>query len=99
PHGGSKPLLRVLDGGPEIATAHREFHRRISEAVFPPDVGRTLDSLDARDLSERNLRALGRRDEDLADRPEVLPVRRSPAHDEVEVFLALVDLRDRLSAD
>ena len=85
--------LRVGDGPCEIAPAHAEAHRREARGVLAEDARGARDRLDVRELAERDLRALGRGDEDLAQRAQVAAEALRPAHHHVEVLLPLVQLR------
>src|SRR5713101_9906999 len=91
---GGDALLRLLDARGEVAAAHGELHGRVSEGVLPVHHRRAFDRVYPGKLSERDLRPVRRGDEDLPDGPEILPIGLRPAHDQIEVLLPLVDLRD-----
>ena len=93
------PRMRVRDGGAEIASPHRELHRRIAAVVLAVDDGRPVLLGNPGQLTERNLRTVGCGNQDLPDGAEVLAVRLGPANDQVELLLSLVYLGDRLPPD
>src|ERR1035438_4352146 len=91
--------LGLGDRADEVTPAHAELHRRVPAGVLPVDYRRSVDDLDVRELSERHLRAVGRRYGRLANGLEAQTVLRLPAHGQVEALLALVHHGLRLSAD
>ena len=91
--------LRLGDGARQVASAHAELDRTVAHAVFAVDHRRALRRPDVGDLAERDRRPVGRGDGDLANRLEAHSILRLPSNRQVEELLALVDLRDRLTAD
>src|SRR5262249_48845875 len=93
------PRLDFIDHALQVAPADAEFDRDVSRVVFAVDERRAGLPGDFRELLERDALAVGRVDQDVADRFEALAVLRQEAHDDVETLFAVEQLRPRMPAD
>ena len=91
--------LRLGDGRPQVAPAHRKLHRDVASQPFTENDRRTVLLDHVSQLSERHLGTIGRGDQNCADGTQVAPVGLGPAYGEVEVLFALIDLGDGQPAD
>ena len=89
----------VVHGAGEVAPGHRELHTDITRIVLAVDEGGAVLHADVGEFFQRDLRAVRRGNEEVADSLRVVAELLFQAHHEVELLFALHHLRRGSPAD